>query len=86
MLGIREGLIHFFRSKNFCLRLPKNFVGEPFCAVFHKISGVEEIYGEEGVPGFPAEKFLSRSAEKIHRGTHSCFTPLGIDKFYASEG
>ena len=40
---------------------------------------------KRGVPGFPAEKFLSRSAEKVHRGTHSCFTPLGIVKFYASE-
>ena len=30
MLGIREGVIHFFRSKTFCLTEPKKFVGEPF--------------------------------------------------------
>ena len=48
MLGIKEGESHFFRSKSFCLTLPKIFVGEPFCAVFQKISGFAEIYGEEG--------------------------------------
>ena len=36
------------RSKNFCLTLPINFVGEPFCAVFQKVSGIEEIFGEKG--------------------------------------
>ena len=28
--------------------MPKNFVGEPFCAVFPKISRSEKVYGEEG--------------------------------------
>ena len=27
------------------LTVPKNFVGEPFCPVFQKISGSEEVYG-----------------------------------------
>ena len=64
-------MIHVFRSKFFFLTLPKNFVGEPFCAVFQKISGFDEIYGEGGgVPGYPVEKFLSHGAEKIRRGTH----------------
>ena len=33
-----------FPSKNFCLTLPKNFLGEPFCAVFQKFSGSEKVY------------------------------------------
>ena len=32
-------------SKFFCLTVPKNFVGEPFCAVFQKISGSQKVYG-----------------------------------------
>ena len=34
-----------FLSKFFCLTVPKNLVGEPFCAVFQKISGSEKVYG-----------------------------------------
>ena len=36
-----------FLSKVSCLTVPKNFVGEPLCAVFQKISGSEKIYGPE---------------------------------------
>ena len=36
---------HNFLSKIFCLTVPKNFVEEPFCAVFQKISGSEKVYG-----------------------------------------
>ena len=31
--------------KIFCLTVQKNFVCEPFCAVFQKISGSQKIYG-----------------------------------------
>ena len=34
-----------FLSKFFCLTVPKNFVSEPFCAVFQKISGSKKVYG-----------------------------------------
>ena len=34
-----------FLSKFFCLTVSKNFVGEPFCAVFQKISGGEKGNG-----------------------------------------
>ena len=34
-----------FPSKTFCLIVPKNFIGEPFCAVFRKFSGSGKIYG-----------------------------------------
>ena len=29
----------------FCLRVRKNFVREPFCAVFQKIFGSQKVYG-----------------------------------------
>ncbi len=35
-------------SKNVSLTVPKNFVGQPFCAVFQKFSGGEKVYGEKG--------------------------------------
>ena len=31
--------------RNFCLAVPKNFAGEPFCAVFRNTSGSEKFYG-----------------------------------------
>ena len=34
-----------FPSKVFCLIVPKNFVEEPFCAVFQKFSGSQKLYG-----------------------------------------
>ena len=34
-----------FLSKFFCLTVPKLFVGEPFCAVFQKVSGSEKVCG-----------------------------------------
>ena len=36
-----EGYVMIFDSLSqfFCLTMPKNFVGEPFCAVFQKFSG-----------------------------------------------
>ena len=37
-----------FLSKFFCLTVPKNFVGEPFCAVFQKISGGGKFMDKRG--------------------------------------
>ena len=34
-----------FPSKFLCLTVRKSFVGEPFCAVFQKISGSQKVYG-----------------------------------------
>ncbi len=33
-----------FLSKIISLTVPKNFVGQPFCAVFQKFSGSEKVY------------------------------------------
>ena len=43
---IREGgEYEDFLSKNFRLTVLKNFVGEPFCALFQKIFGSEKVNG-----------------------------------------
>ena len=39
-----EGHVTIF-CRFFCLTVPKNLVGEPFCALFQKISGSEKVYG-----------------------------------------
>ncbi len=44
----RGGNIKIFLSKKFSVTVPKNFVGQPFCAVFQKFSGSEKVYGEKG--------------------------------------
>ena len=36
-----------FPSK-LCLTVPKNFVGEPFCAAFQKISGSQKFMDKRG--------------------------------------
>ena len=49
-----------FPTKSFCHRVPKNFIGEPFCAVFQKISSSEKVYGKEGggeYQDFPLKDF-----------------------------
>ena len=43
-----QRVISRFSAEIFCLRVPKNFVEEPFCAVFQKTSGSEKVYGLEG--------------------------------------
>ena len=55
-----------FPSKIFCLRVPKKFIGEPFCAVFQKTSGSEKFMDKRGggVSGPSVDNFLSYSAEK----------------------
>ena len=41
----RGGGSQDFPSEKFCFTMPNFFVGEPFCAVFQKISGSEKVYG-----------------------------------------
>ena len=56
----------------FLLTVPKNFVEEPFCAVFQQISGSEKFMdkkGGGGVSKFSVENFLSQSAEKCRKAT-----------------
>ena len=62
--------------------MPKIFVGEPFCAVFQKISRSEKVNGSErgGVSIFSAENYLSDSAENF-RGWGN---PLAFHSYRAS--
>ena len=56
--------------RNFFLTVPKNFMGESFCAVFQKMSGSEKVLDKKGgVSRFSFENFLSHSAEKFRRAT-----------------
>ena len=73
----------------FCLTVPKNFVAEPFSALFQKISGSQKFMDKRwggGVSRFSVEDFLSHSSEKIRRGPFVLSLISGIEKFYASEG
>ena len=42
----KKGEYQVFASKNFCLTVPKKFVGEPFSASL--ISGIKKFYASEG--------------------------------------
>ena len=70
--------------------MPKNFVGEPFCAVFQEISGSEKVNGSErgGVSRFSVENYLSDSAEKFLRRGESFSVSLisGIDNVWIRLG
>ena len=71
----KKGGYHDFPSKNFCLRVPKFFVVENFCAVFQKISGSGKLYVlERWVSRCYVEKFLSHNAEnsQLSKGNHLC--------------
>ena len=39
-----KGVRHDFSSNFFCLAEPKNFAGEPFCGMFQKTSGSENVF------------------------------------------
>ena len=66
----REGEVSRFPSKNFCLTVPKNFVGEPLSVSL--ISGIEKFYASEGYVTIFCRNFLSHSTGKIRRGTLLC--------------
>ena len=59
-----------FPSKIFCLKVTKNFVGEPFSVSL--ISGIEKILCLSGYVTASRPIFLSRSTEKLCRGTLLC--------------
>ena len=65
---------HDFPLKNFCLTVPKNFVGEPFSV--SSISGIEKVWmrgwGGGGSIKIFRRKFLVSQCRKISKGN-----PLG---------
>ena len=65
----KGGRYQDFRSKIFCLTVPKNFEGEPFSVSL--ISGTEKVWirgGGGGYHDFASKIFLSHTAEKFRRG------------------
>ena len=54
---------HNFLSKNFCLTVPKNFVGEPFSVSL--ISGIEKFYASEGYFTIFRRKFFDSQYRNI---------------------
>ena len=71
--------------------MPKNFVAEPFCAVFQKVSGRENFLWIRGggVPhDFPSKSFcLTVPKRKVLKRNASVFQKVsGVEKFYAQEG
>ena len=71
----------------FCLAVPKNFEGEPFSAVFRKVSGSEVNCGWEG-GGEEYQKFLPKTffltLPKSFVGKPSRVSLIsGIENFYA---
>ena len=70
--GVGRNEYHDFLSKNFCLTVPKNFVGEPFSVsqsfCYRKILWIRGW--EEGRSiTLICQFFLSHSTEKFRRGT-----------------
>ena len=57
--------------------------------LFHKISGIEKTYGQEGLGGsttISCQKFLSHSVAKLRKGPHLFHKISGIEKTYGQEG
>ena len=75
------GVYHDFPWKFFCLTVPEYFVGELFCAVFRKVSGIEkngirEVEHQDHLSKF----FWSLIAESFRRGIFYCCINLGCRK------
>ena len=77
-----------FPSK-LCLTVPKNFVGEPFCAAFQKISGSQKFMDKRGggeYQGFPSKVFRLMLPKNFVGEPFSVSLFSGVEKFCASEG
>ena len=75
-----------FLSKVFCLTVPKVFVREPFCAVFHFFVFRKSMDERMRVSRFSVEIYLSHSAEKFCRRTLQCFINFGYRKRFCFRG
>ena len=83
-----QRVMSLFSVEIFCLTVPKKFVGEPFCAVFQKISGSEKLYGSEGgeYQNFLSKIYCLLKPKNFVGEPFSVSLISGIEKFYASEG
>ena len=75
---------HDFLWKNFCLSVSKNFAVEPFFVSqnvwYRKMLWITEGGLKGGSITIFCQKFLSRGAEKIRRGTLLCFRRFRLSK------
>ena len=69
-LGGKE--YNHFLPKNFCLTVPKNFVGN--LSVFHYFQVCKKFMPMRRNSRFSKDTLLSHSTEKLIRGTFLCFT------------
>ena len=84
-LDKREGEYQDFLSKNFCLTVPKIFVGEYFTVAVFSATG--KVWRREGaVSRFYVENFLSHSAESFRRGILYCCSNFGYRKSLEKRG
>ena len=77
----------YLPSKTFCLKVPRNFVGDSFSVSLN--SGAEKVWIREGgLSRFSVEKYLSHSAENFRgwRESLSVSFILGIDKVWTRGG
>ena len=79
----RGGVTRFSVKKKFS-HSAEYFVGQPYCAVFNKISGSEKVYGQKAGGGgsikiFRRKTFLSQ-CQKIRRRMIYCFTNFRFRK------
>ena len=82
----REGKYQDFLSKNFCLTVPKKFVGEP--SRVSLISGIEKFYAWSLCHDFSSNFFVSQY-RKTSQGNHSvlCFGMFPVaNKFMDKKG
>ena len=68
--------------------MPKNFVGEPFCAVFHKIFGSEKFMHRIGVEyqDFPSKTFCLTVPKNFVGKPFSVSLLSGAEEVWIREG
>ena len=74
--------MHNFSFKIFCLTVPNNLVGVPFCAVFQKIPGIKKVWIRGGgeYQDFPSKIFCLTVPEISVGESFLCFTNFGHRK------
>ena len=77
----QKGGYHISPSKTFCHTVPKLFVGEHF-GVSENFVYRKNFMHKKRISLNSVEKFLSHSADKIHRRTLLCFEIILVSKIF----
>ena len=76
-----------FSFEFFCLTVPKDFVEEPFCAVFQKISGSQKFMHKKGdIQGLRSKISCLTVPKTYVEQPDRVSLILGMENFHASEG